>query len=352
MIAAVIPCYKCSTRILDVVSAIGPEVGAIYVVDDACPEATGDVVCRMVTDPRVKVLRRPKNGGVGAAVLTGFEQALADGAAIIVKLDGDGQMDPGAIPALVSPLQRGQADYVKANRFFAPDHLHGMPGVRIFGNAVLSFLSKLSSGYWNIFDPTNGYFAIDAAVLSLLPFDKIARGFLFECDLLFRLSILRARVVDVPLPARYGDENSNLKVPKVILPFMGRLAVNFLKRLVYSYLIRDFSLGSVYILAGLPMVLFGLIYGITEWMSHALASPPVAASTGVVMLAALPLILGIQFIIAFFAQDVISVPTSAIHPTLHQAARQQMSFRAKLPGHQQRMEWNDTAPQNHAEVEP
>ncbi|MBL8789229.1 MAG: glycosyltransferase family 2 protein [Rhizobiales bacterium] len=321
MIAVVIPCYRCSAHVLGVLAAIGPEVGAIYVVDDACPEGTGDVVASRTTDDRVKVIRRARNGGVGAAVVTGFERALADGADIVVKLDGDGQMDPAEIPRLVHPIRRQQADYVKANRFFAPDYLAGMPGVRIFGNAVLSFLSKLSSGYWNIFDPTNGFIAIDAGVLSLLPLDKIAPDFLFESDMLFRLSILRARVVDIPLRARYGDECSNLKVAKVILPFIRRLSHNFIKRLAYSYFIRDFSLGSIYVAAGVPLTFFGLIYGAVQWYAHALASPPVASSTGVIMLAALPLILGMQFLIAFFTQDVISVPATAIHPALHPSVR-------------------------------
>ena len=173
-IAVVIPCYRVQGKVLDVLGHIGDEVTSIYVVDDACPERTGDLVERSVRDPRVRVIRRERNGGVGAATMTGMSAALADGADVVIKLDGDGQMDPARIPQLTAPILAGEADYAKGNRFFAPQFVKTMPTLRLLGNIVLSFMTKLSSGYWTILDPTNGYFAIHAAVLRLLPLGRIA----------------------------------------------------------------------------------------------------------------------------------------------------------------------------------
>jgi len=193
MIAVVIPCYQVEAQILGVLSAIGPECQAIYVVDDHCPEGTGDRVEADCRDPRVRVVRNDRNLGVGGATLAGYSAALADGAEVIVKLDGDGQMNPALIPHLVRPILEGDADYAKGNRFFELDGLEQMPRARLIGNSLLSFMSKLSSGYWNIFDPTNGFTAIHGAVARRIPVAKLSPGYFFESDLLFRLGILRAK---------------------------------------------------------------------------------------------------------------------------------------------------------------
>jgi glycosyltransferase involved in cell wall biosynthesis len=311
-VAVVIPCYRVQGRVLDVLARIGPEVAAIYVVDDACPERTGDLVEREVRDPRVRVLRHERNRGVGAATLTGMTAAAHNGATVIVKLDGDGQMDPALIPNFVAPILQGEADYTKGNRFFAPEYLRGMPLLRVFGNGILSFVAKLSSGYWSVFDPTNGYLAIHVAVLELIPKDKIAPRFFFESDLLFRLNLVRAHVVDIPLHAAYAGETSNLRIATVFAPFLWYLSRNFFKRIVYSYVLRDFSIGSIYLLFGPPILLFGLAYGVAEWISHARSGA--FASAGTVMVAALPIIIGFQLLLAFFTYDVTNVPRTAIHP--------------------------------------
>lgn len=201
-IAVVIPCYRVQETILGVIAGIGDEVSRIYCIDDACPERSGDHVTANCRDPRVIVLRHSENRGVGGAVITGYRRALADGMDIIVKIDGDGQMDPSQLPSIVAPLLLGEADYVKGNRFYAPEGLKGMPPLRLVGNASLSFMTKLSTGYWMIFDPTNGYTAIHGSILTRLPLDKIAERYFFESDLLFRLNILDAVVVDLPMPAR------------------------------------------------------------------------------------------------------------------------------------------------------
>lgn len=314
-IGVVIPCYNVARQIAQVLSEIGPECERVYAVDDCSTDETVAVVQRAAEkDARIALLRRPANGGVGAAVKTGYRQALADGMAVVVKLDGDGQMAPRDIAKLVAPIVEGRADYAKGNRFFSPELLRGMPTVRLAGNALLSFVTKLSSGYWNIFDPTNGYTAISAPVLARLPLEKIADRFFFESDMLFRLYVLYAQVVDVPLPARYGSERSNLHVGRVIPRFMAGNVKNFLKRLGYHYFIRDFSIASVEIVAGLALLTFGVVFGSVEWARY--AERGVYASSGTIMLAALPVILGIQLLIAFVSYDIAAVPKQPLTRTL------------------------------------
>ena len=194
-VAVVIPCFRVAASIGNVLAGIGPEVWRIYCVDDASPDASAAIVTAAAeADPRVRLLRRPANGGVGAAMIDGIGAALDDGAEIILKLDGDGQMNPAFIPNFVAPIISGEADYVKGNRFFALDAVSRMPASRLIGNAGLSFLAKLSTGYWDLFDPTNGYVAIHADVARLLPLDRLHPRYFFESDMLFRLATLRARV--------------------------------------------------------------------------------------------------------------------------------------------------------------
>ncbi len=314
MIAVVIPSYKVKAHILEVLGAIGPEVERIYVVDDACPENSGQWVESGCRDPRVKVLYHPVNRGVGGATLTGFKQARDDGADIAVKIDGDGQMDPKRIPALVRELLAGRADYAKGNRFFAPEFLSQMPALRLIGNSALSFISKISSGYWRVMDPTNGYVAIQTKLLSALPLDKIARGYFFESDLLFRLNTVRAVVVDVPMPALYGTEKSNLRISHAAFSF-GFLHLRcFAKRIFYNYFLRDFNLGSVQLIGGIALPLFGAVFGGVAWYenSHAGRLSPV----GTVMIAVLPIFVGIQMLLSAINYDILSEPRTPLHPQL------------------------------------
>ena len=310
-IAVVIPCYRVKQSILSVIAAIGDEISLIFVVDDACPDASGQYVIKHCTDPRVKVIFHKKNQGVGGAVMTGYHAALTEFADVIVKIDGDGQMDPALITNFIEPILAGQADYTKGNRFYYLEEIKSMPKVRLFGNAVLSFMTKLSSGYWNLFDPTNGYTAIHAKVASHLPIDKISRRYYFESDMLFRLNTLRAVVLDVPMGARYQDEVSNLKISKVIGEFLFKNVRNFFKRIFYNYYLRDLSLASIELPLGIFLLLFGLIYGAYHWFAGIERGIPTPAGT--VMLAALPVLMGVQFVLAFLAFDISNVPRNAIN---------------------------------------
>lgn len=318
-IAAILPCYRSSAHVLDVIAAIGPEVDIIICVDDACPDHVGDHIEANATDPRVVVLRHAINQGVGGAVCTGYLHALELDADVLVKIDSDGQMDTAEISALVDPIVRGDADYAKGNRFYNIEDLQGMPILRLFGNAGLSFLTKLSSGYWSVFDPTNGYTAVHARMIERVPLDRVAKRYFFESDLLFRLGTLRARVADVPMAAIYGDEVSQMEVGKIVLPFFGYNVANFFKRLFYTYVLRNFSVASLYFLIGVPMTLFGFAWGIERWIEAVADSRP--ATSGQVMMAALPILIGVQMVLNFIAYDVENEPRTAVWPLLRPKRR-------------------------------
>jgi len=313
-IAVVIPCYKVTQQIAEVVSKIPGEVWRVYIIDDACPEGSGDFVKQHVKDDRIHIIRHSSNRGVGGAVISGYLAAIADGADVIVKIDGDGQMDPELIPFFVEPILTGEADYTKGNRFFDLNQIKSMPRIRIFGNAVLSFMAKLSTGYWDLFDPTNGYTAIHADVARHLPFESISRRYFFETDMLFRLNTLRAVVMDVPIDAKYGDEVSNLKVSKIIGEFLFKHMRNFGKRIFYNYYLRGMSLASLELPLGLLSLSFGIGYGGYNWLESARAGLP--TPSGTVMLSALPVLMGLQFVMAFLGYDIASMPRRARHKSI------------------------------------
>jgi dolichol-phosphate mannosyltransferase len=310
----VIPCYRVKREILSVIEKIGPACSAIYVVDDACPEHTGQYVEENCRDPRVRVLYHNQNRGVGGATMTGYRQAMADGAAIVVKLDGDGQMDPAEIDRLVDPISRGEADYAKGNRFYEIEGLRSMPWLRLIGNAILSFLSKLSDGYWSLFDPTNGYTAIHAGVLARLPLDKVSRRYFFESDMLFQLSIMRAVAVDVPMRAVYGEEESSVRIGRILFEFAVKHLRNFIKRIFYNYFLRDFSIASVELCVGTLLMVFGVLFGGVAWYRS--VERGVFSSSGTVMLAALPIVVGLEMVLAFLSYDIGNVPKRPIHRSL------------------------------------
>ena len=310
-IAVVIPSYRVTRQIADVIARMPPEVWRIYVVDDACPEKSGAVAEREASRPGLRVIVHANNQGVGGAVMTGYRAAIADGADIIVKIDGDGQMDPKLSPFFIEPILAGDADYTKGNRFYDLEALRAMPRSRLVGNAALSLMTKLSSGYWNLVDPTNGYTAIHAEVAKYLPFDKISRRFFFETDMLFRLNTIRAVVVDVPMDARYADESTNLEVRKVVGEFLFKHVRNAVKRVFYNYYLRDVSLASIQLPVGIAMLMFGIAFGGYEWASSLKLGVPTPAGT--VMLAALPILMGLQLVLAFVGYDIASVPQRSIH---------------------------------------
>lgn len=310
-VATVIPCYRVKRQVLDVIRRIGPECHVIYVVDDACPESSGSFVEANCDDARVVVIRNAVNMGVGGAVMAGYRQAITDEATVIVKIDGDGQMAPELLPYFVAPILAGYADYTKGNRFYDLSRIGQMPPVRILGNAVLSFMAKLSTGYWEVFDPTNGYTAIHASVAKHLPFEKISQRYFFETDLLFRLGTMRAAVLDIPMDASYGDEESSLRVAQVLPEFLLKHTRNLCKRIFYSYFLRDLSVASLELVAGLALLGFAAVFGGYHW-SHAYATGQ-ATPVGTIVLTALAALVGIQLLLAFLSYDMRQRTSRALH---------------------------------------
>jgi dolichol-phosphate mannosyltransferase len=305
-VIVVVPAYRVKNHILRVIEGIGSEVNHIIVVDDACPEETGSYVIENCTDTRVQVLFHSKNMGVGGAVITGYRRALEIGGDIVVKVDGDGQMDTSRLPSLIGPIKNGSADYTKGNRFHNLDDLSAMPYVRLFGNSMLSLSNKIVTGYWDIMDPTNGFTAIHREALSALPLDKLHERYYFESDVLFRLGLNRSVVLDVAMPAIYNGENSSLKVTTVAMEFPFLALKRFVKRIAYMYFLRDFNAASIEIVVGSISMIFGLVVGFDFWYRG--RETGVFTSSGSVMLSALPIIIGFQLLLSALNYDVQSMP--------------------------------------------
>jgi glycosyltransferase involved in cell wall biosynthesis len=306
-ITVVIPAFCVEKEIDTVLQSIPSFVNSIVVVNDASTDQTESVIRQaMQHDERIFLVCHAVNRGVGGAMISGFQKALTLPTDIVVKLDGDGQMDPAFLNNLIAPLLNNQADYAKGNRFYDFVALRKMPFIRRFGNTILGFLSKTATGYWNLFDPTNGYLAIRAEKLKQLNLANIASSYYFETSMLANLYLINARIVDVPIPAVYKGEISNLKISRVLWEFPFRLLKDFLKRIFLRYFLYDFSMVSVYIIIGVPMLLFGIIFGTIKWIDY--AQRAVQAPTGTVILPMMCVLLGIQFLLSAIHIDIQSMP--------------------------------------------
>lgn len=305
-IAVIIPCYRVKKHIIPLLNQLLQSNYYIYVVDDKCPENSGDLVMKELNHAQLTVIFNEVNLGVGGAVKVGFLQALKDGCDIFVKVDGDGQMDPNLIPSLINPILLGEVDFSKGNRFYNINTLVNMPLIRLIGNSALSFINKIVNGYWAIMDPTNGFVAIHKTALLMLPLDKIDNRYFFESDLLFRLGTIRAVVEDFPMDAKYQDEESGLNIRKILFEFPPKYFVRFFKRIFYSYFLRDFNVGSLQLIFGFILTFFGLIYGIINWFNN--VKEGVSTPTGTIMIAVLPIILGFQLLLSFVNYDINNVP--------------------------------------------
>lgn len=293
-IAAVIPAYNESRHVGEVIRRMPDFVDAIIVVDDNSNDGTS-TVAEGVGDPRVHVIRHTRQTGVGGATISGFRKAIEFGAEVAVKVDGDGQMDPKYLVDLLSPIVREGYDYAKGNRFLDSDALRQMPLPRLIGSFALTFLTKLASGHWHVFDPQNGYVAISGRALAQIDLDEIANDFFFENDMLVRLNILNLRVKDVAIPAIYGNEQSKLRIRRILLGFPPRLVHRLLMRIWRKYVLRDFSPIAVFWLVGIPLLVFGGILGLVTWAHSLWSGTP--ASTGTVMLSVLPFLIGFELML-------------------------------------------------------
>ena len=299
-IAVAIPCYRVEVHLGRVVEDIPDFVDYILLVDDCSPDSTPALIDRMADGRRIVALHHPCNQGVGGAMKTAFCKAMELGADAVVKLDGDGQMDASFIAPLVDALE--DADFAKGNRLFDRQMLCRMPAVRRMGNMGVGFMVTAASGYWNVSDPVNGFFAIRTDTLRKMDLGRIADRYFFESSMLIEMHYAGAHIREVTMPAIYGDEKSNLSIGKTLFSFPPRLFAAWIRRLRLSYFVYDFNICSLYILVGLPSFLFGLIFGLCEWIHYASISSP--SPTGTIMVAVLTFILGFQMLLAAAQYDI------------------------------------------------
>ncbi|MGW9627081.1 glycosyltransferase family 2 protein [Microbacterium sp. NPDC055521] len=304
MIAAVVPAYREELMIAKVIETMPDFVDHIVIVDDCSPDRTAEVVLEQ-HDDRVTLVRHEVNQGVGGAIVTGHRAAIELGSDVNVVMAGDAQMDPDYLPDLLNKVTDDGFGFAKANRFYGPESFRGMPGHRVFGNVVLSFMNKLASGYWNLFDPQNGYTAIRTSVLRRVDLDRVSKRYSFENDLLIKLNILQVSATDVPIPAVYGEEVSSIRLRKVIPELLHKLTAGYWSRIWYRYVLWSFSPIALLLFAGILLTLLGT--GIAIWVMFQIASS-VVATAATVMLAALPLMIGIQMLIAALQLDIQATP--------------------------------------------
>lgn len=304
-IAAVVPAYCEEKMIAKVIETMPDYVDHIVIVDDCSPDDTSGAV-RRVGDRRVSLIRHEANQGVGGAIITGHREAMRRGADVDVVMAGDAQMDPAYLPDLLDRVTDDGYGFAKANRFYASESFAGMPRHRVLGNVVLSFMTKFASGYWNLFDPQNGYTAVRTDVLRRVPLERVAKRYSFENDLLVHLNILQVSATDVPIPAVYGDEVSSIRLSTVVPELLHRLIAGFWTRIWYRYVLWSFSPIALLLLGGLCLVAFGV--GFTVWVMFQIAAS-VVATAATVMLAALPLVIGSQMLLTALQLDIQSTPS-------------------------------------------
>lgn len=300
-IAVAIPCYKVEQFLPQVVAGLPSFLDYIILVDDYSPDNTGDIIDQLATsDSRIVAIHHTCNRGVGGAMKSAFKKAIELKTDAVVKLDGDGQMDSQYIESLIHALD--EAEFSKGNRLFDRRPLRNMPAIRRMGNLGLGFMVKAASGYWNVSDPVNGFFAIRTSTLCALDIDRLADRFFFESSLLIELHYTGARIVEIPMPAIYADEHSNLSIHKTLFTFPPRLITAYVRRLYLSYFVYDFNICSIYLVVGLPSFLFGLVFGVCEWIHYASINSP--SPTGTIMVAVLTFVLGFQMLLAAAQYDI------------------------------------------------
>ena len=307
IITVVIPCYNVAKHIKDVICNIPDSISYIIAVNDCSKDDTESILLKLANEnKKIIYVRHEVNQGVGGAMITGYKRSMELNADITIKMDGDGQMDAAYIPALVKPLVNDKADFAKGNRFRDLKALQAMPLSRRIGNLGLSFIIKAASGYWNVFDPTNGFTAIKNETLKSMNFNRIHKRYYFETSMLIELYYANAVVNDIPMKARYGDEVSGLSRTKTLFQFPPKLFIAFIRRLILKYFLFDFNIASIYTIFGLPLFLFGLYYGITNYIKY--STSHIGAPTGTVVIPTLLIILGFQLLLSAVTYDVTNYP--------------------------------------------
>lgn len=295
-IAVVVPAWNVEDRIAKVLTTMPSFVDHVFVVDDCSRDRTGQVAQDTSVPYQVHVVRHERNLGVGAAIVTGYRHALKQGADAVAVMAGDGQMDPAELRSICQPVVDGQVDYVKGNRLLHTDVRRVMPRYRFIGNAVLSLLTKLASGYWRLMDFQTGYTAISREMLGLMPVDKLYPRYGFPNDVLVKLNVLNARVREIPIRPVYDGQSSNIRLGRVVPTISWILIKGFFWRIREKYIIRDFHPLVFFYLFGLVAFAFGLLFGL-YLVVYRLAAGPVSGTSA--LFAALFFLSGSQSL--FFA---------------------------------------------------
>jgi glycosyltransferase involved in cell wall biosynthesis len=292
-VGVVVPAYNEELLLAETIRSIPPYIEKYYVIDDGSTDGTKEALNKIV-DSRMVSVRHPKNMGVGAAIISGYKLALVDGMDIIAVMAGDNQMDPAELPRLLRPIIDGRADYTKGNRLVNKEFRKGMSRWRSFGNFLLTLITKIGSGYWHISDPQNGYTAISRKALEMLNLDSVYTYYGYCNDLLIKLNVIGIRVMDVAIPARYGNEKSSIKYSKFILKVAPMIFRGFLWRLKMKYVIQDFHPLVFFYGLGMIMVPAGLIFSVWT-LAEKLSQSPIPPDYPV--MAGLITIMGLQFLL-------------------------------------------------------
>ncbi|MGI8421058.1 MAG: glycosyltransferase family 2 protein, partial [Gaiellaceae bacterium] len=283
-VAVVIPAYNEEALIQATVAGVPGFVDRIYIVDDRSRDATVERV-RAILDPRVELIEHERNGGVGAAIVSGYRRAIAERMDVTAVMAADNQMPPGDLITLVEPVARGEVDYAKANRLFTGQAWDEIPHYRYLGNAILSLLTKVASGYWHIADSQSGFTAVSLEMLELLDLEKIYPRYGMPNDMLVHLNVWNARVRDFPSRPVYGvGERSGIRLRKVVPTISWLLVKAFFWRLRVKYVIRDFHPLVFFYALGFLMTGLGLALGIVETVLRALGNQITVATIVLVAL--------------------------------------------------------------------
>jgi len=306
-IAIVIPCYNVATHIESVIRSLPGDITHIITVNDCSKDDTEGILLRLQQENKnIIYIKHDVNQGVGGAMLTGYKKSIELNAGLTIKIDGDDQMDTSYIQELIKPIITDKADFTKGNRFRDFHALKKMPLVRRFGNLGLSFMIKAASGYWNIFDPNNGFTAIRNETLKGMNLKKIHKRYFFESSMLIEAYHVNAVIQDVSMKAKYGNEISGLSVTKTLFEFPPKLFFAFIRRILLKYFLFEFNIASVYLLIGVPLFLVGSFYGIVNYIKY--GSSHIPAPTGTVVIPTLLIILGFQLLLSAVNYDITNYP--------------------------------------------
>ena len=305
-IIAVMPCYKSSEIAPSIAQDVIKFVDKLICVDDCCPEFTAKKISQLIKSEKIDIIFHDSNKGIGGAMKSGFIYALKFKPKIIIKIDSDGQMNPCLIPKLIDPLLKGSSELTKGNRFTSPKSIRKMPPIRIIGNIGLGFITKLSTGYWELFDPTNGFIALRSEVLKEISLEKVDNGYFFETDLLFRCSLSNIFISEIAMEAVYENEKSNLNPLKEFFRFFYKHINIFIKRLTYQYFLLDFNPGSLSLCLAFLLGIFSLFIGIRSFTFYRQLN--LETPLGIQILFLATSLICNQFILSFIYYDVSQKP--------------------------------------------